>query len=121
LFALDILVLLYVLEVLYQDGSASGILGILVLLCILIGSLDELVQKQLVPETTGDKSIDDNEESVDAYSWIMRGKEAGVLLSLVGLVCPRYITCSISPVAHLIEPAQEYRAPSNTSWAVVEL
>ena len=56
-------------------------LGILLLLSILIGILDELVQNWPVPETTGDKSLDDTEESEDRYSWIMRGKEADDLLT----------------------------------------
>ena len=59
------------------------------------------------------KSLDDTEESEDVYSWIMRRKNAGVL--------PRYPSCSISPGALSIEPAREYRAPSDTSWSVVEL
>ena len=57
----------------------------------------------------GDKSLDDTEESKDVYSWIMMGKEAGVLVG-----SPRYPSCST-------EPAQEDRAPSDTSWSVVGL
>ena len=54
-----------------------------------------------VPENTGDKSLDDTEESEDVYSWIMIGKKAGVLLS-----SPRYPSCSVSLVALSIEPCR---------------
>ena len=95
---------------------SSGILGILVLLCILLGSLNGLVWEQLVQFQKLHKSLDDTEESEDVYSWIMRRKKAGVLPS-----SPRYPSCSISPGAPSIEPAREYRAPSDTSWSVVAL
>ena len=57
----------------YQVGATSGILGILVflcildilvLLCILMGSLDGLVREQLVQFQ---KSFDDTEESEDGW------------------------------------------------------
>ena len=77
LFALDILVLLHFLEVV----ALLCIQGILVLLCVqevlvLLCVLEVLVL--LVPETSGYKSLDETEESEDAHSYIMMGKEASV-------------------------------------------
>ena len=36
-----------------------------------------------VPETSGDKSLGDADESIGSHSSIMMGKEAGVLLSMI--------------------------------------
>ena len=46
-----------------------------------------------VPETSGDKPLGDADESDEAYSGIMMGKEAGVLLSMIRIhrsdSCPK--------------------------------
>ena len=49
-----------------------------------------------VPETNRDKSLGDADESDDAYSCIMMGKKAGVLLcSLTGMMKIHLFNCSI--------------------------
>ena len=62
-----------------ENGAASDISWFVVILAgmVTIGS---------VPETSGDKSLGDAEDSEDAYPFIMLGEEAGSpLCSLTGM------------------------------------
>ena len=52
--------------------------------------LASMVTIRAVPETSGDRSLGDADESDEAYSSIMMGKEAGVLLSSLGGMVKTY-------------------------------